>query len=80
LFVEGVSPKWEDPKNSGGKYFTLEYQIKEELDQFLPIFSESWLKLMLSVIGESIDAAQYVRNYILLTFRSTESDSLTRQF
>ena len=60
LFVEGVSPKWEDPLNKGGKYFTLEYQIKDELDQFLPIFSESWLKLMLSVIGESIDAAQYV--------------------
>jgi hypothetical protein len=80
LFVEGVSPKWEDPKNSGGKYFTLEYQIKEELDQFLPIFSESWLKLMLSVIGESIDAAQYVRKLILLTLRSTESDLLTRRF
>jgi hypothetical protein len=66
LFVEGISPIWEDPLNKGGKYFTLEYQIKDDLESFLPIFSESWLKLMLSVIGESIDAAQYVKIFFIL--------------
>ncbi len=60
MFEEGVSPKWEDPKNKGGKYFTLEYQIKDDLDKFLPLFMNSWLTLMLLVLGESIEAAQYV--------------------
>ena len=49
--------------NKGGVYFTLEYQVKndQEIDRFLQLFKESWLKLMLSVIGDSIDAANYVK-------------------
>jgi hypothetical protein len=65
LFVRGISPKWEDPQNKGGKYFTLEYIIKDDIDRFLPVFRDSWLKLMLSVIGESIEAAQYVYLFLL---------------
>jgi hypothetical protein len=60
LFEKGISPKWEDPKNKGGKYLTLEYHIKDEIGGFLTAFESSWLKLMLSVMGESIDAAKYV--------------------
>jgi hypothetical protein len=49
--------------NKGGVYFTLEYQVKndQEIDRFLQLFKESWLKLMLSLIGDSIDAANYVK-------------------
>ena len=66
MFVEGISPKWEDPNNKGGKYFTMEYQIKDDLDKFLPIFEHSWLQLMILVLAEYIDSVQYVNFYLMI--------------
>lgn len=62
LFVEGCRPEWEDKLNYEGMCYTLEYLVKNEqdIDRFLQLFKESWLKLMLSLVGESIDAAKYV--------------------
>jgi hypothetical protein len=61
LFEEGISPKWEDPKNNYGKTLTLQYEIKgDDLDTFLSSIQNYWLKLMLYVVGESIPGAKYV--------------------
>ena len=37
LFVSGVKPEWEDPKNKGGKIFIMEYVIqnKTEVSDFM---------------------------------------------
>jgi hypothetical protein len=66
LFVEGVVPKWEDPKNSGGRILHLLYDIKQDLHEFLFYMEESWLKLVLLLIGESMPASKYVSKVKLI--------------
>jgi hypothetical protein len=61
LFEEGISPTWEDPKNNYGKSLTLAYVINEKLEEFLIQVQNYWIKLILYLIGESMDGAKFVR-------------------
>ena len=54
LFVKGVRPEWEDEKNKKGKIFVLEYEIKKNLDNFLSLVNETWLKLLCFLMGEQL--------------------------
>ena len=35
LFLKGITPKWEDSYNNGGRILNVLYDIKEYHDQFL---------------------------------------------
>ena len=54
LFEKGIRPEWEDEKNKKGKTLILEYVISSNLDQFLSLVTESWMKLICYLIGETI--------------------------
>ena len=54
LFEKGIRPEWEDEKNKKGKTLILEYVINNDLEQFLSIVNESWIKLLCYLIGETI--------------------------
>ena len=56
LFEQGISPKWEDPKNANGTTLTLSYEIRDKVDlsQFLKLIKEYWLKLIMITLGESV--------------------------
>ena len=54
LFEKGIKPEWEDAKNKKGKTLILEYVINNDLDQFLSLVTESWIKLLCYLIGETI--------------------------
>jgi len=62
LFEEGISPKWEDPKNANGFTFTLSYEIRDrdDLSKFLNLIGEYFLKLIMIVLGESFSLYQFV--------------------
>jgi hypothetical protein len=62
LFEEGVSPKWEDPRNNYGRTLTLAYVVNDKLEEFLNLVQNYWMKLILYVIGESIAGSQFVNN------------------
>ena len=35
IFVEGIKPMWENPRNKHGKYLQLEYKItRDKMDDF----------------------------------------------
>lgn len=65
LFEEGISPKWEDPKNDNGYTFTLSYEIRDrdDLRNFLGLIREYWLKLIMIVLGENFKSYKFVINY-----------------
>jgi hypothetical protein len=63
LFEEGVCPTWEDPKNAYGKTLALAYVVNEKLEDFLNQVQNYWIKLILYVIGESIEGNKYVNFY-----------------
>ena len=54
LFAKGIKPEWEDEKNKNGKVFILEYEIKSNLDIFLSVVNDSWIKLLCYLIGEQL--------------------------
>ena len=54
LFVKGIRPEWEDEKNKKGRIFLLEYEIKKNLDNFLSLVNETWLKLLCNLMGEQL--------------------------
>ena len=54
LFEKGIKPEWEDEKNKKGKTLILEYVINNDLDKFLDLVTESWIKLLCYLIGETI--------------------------
>lgn len=54
LFEKGIRPEWEDERNKNGKIYLLEYEIKNDLDEFLKIIKEAWTKLLCITIGETI--------------------------
>ena len=60
LFEKGIKPEWEDKKNKGGKVLILEYVINQELDQFLSIVNQSWIKLLGYLIGETLPYSEFV--------------------
>ena len=63
--MEGVSPEWEDPQNTGGLIYSMQYEIRKDLGEFLDNIKDFWLKLMLFLIGESLPCANLVReNYL----------------
>lgn len=54
LFVKGIKPEWEDVKNKGGKILILEYEVKSELDRFLSVVNDTWIKLLCFLMGEQL--------------------------
>jgi len=61
LFTENISPKWEDSQNSNGKIFQIQFDIKEDMNEFLDVVKDYWLKLVLYLIGESLPCNHLVR-------------------
>ena len=61
IFIDGIKPMWEDPKNKGGKSLQLEYKIpKEKIDDFFTAANFQWKKLILCTMGMSIPGADYI--------------------
>ena len=61
IFQEGIKPMWEDEQNKGGKYFQLDYKIKnDEMDTFSELANVHWKKLALTTMGGSIPHADYI--------------------
>ena len=61
IFIEGIKPMWEDEQNKGGKYFQLDYKIKnDEMDTFSELANVHWKKLALCTMGGSIPHADYI--------------------
>ena len=61
IFVDGIKPMWEDPKNKGGKYLQLEYRIqKDKMDEFSIAANYQWKKLALCIMGMSLPGADYI--------------------
>ena len=61
IFQEGIEPMWEDEQNKGGKYFQLDYKIKnDEMDTFSELANIHWKKLALTTMGGSIPHADYI--------------------
>ena len=61
IFIDGIKPMWEDPKNKGGKCLQLEYKIqKEKMDDFSIAANYQWKKLALCTMGISIPGADYI--------------------
>jgi hypothetical protein len=61
IFQEGIKPMWEDDQNKGGKYFQLDYKIKnDEMDTFSELANIHWKKLALTTMGGSIPHAEYI--------------------
>ena len=61
IFQEGLKPMWEDEQNKGGKYFQLDYKIKnDEMDTFSELANVHWKKLALCTMGGSIPHADYI--------------------
>ena len=54
LFVKGIKPEWEDENNKKGKILILEFEIKKDLDKFLSLINNFWIKLICFLIGEQI--------------------------
>ena len=61
IFQEGIKPMWEDEQNKGGKYFQLDYKIKnDEMETFSELANVHWKKLALCTMGGSIPHADYI--------------------
>ena len=61
IFVEGIKPMWEDPKNKDGKCLQLEYKIKKDkMGEFSSAANYQWKKLILCTIGMSLPGADYI--------------------
>ena len=54
IFEKGIRPEWEDEKNKKGQILILEYIVDKGLDNFLSRIDDYWIKLIFSVIGETI--------------------------
>lgn len=65
LFNEGIQPEWEDPQNSKGRILQLQYEIKSDIDDFLALIKQFWLRLVLLLIGESLPCSKLVRIFLL---------------
>lgn len=76
LFEKDIKPKWEDERNNYGRTLTMQYEVPNDLDAFLKTIQTSWLKLMLMLIGESIQGSSYVS--FIHKPRLTESDLSTK--
>ena len=67
MFQEGIKPMWEDEQNKGGKYFQMDYQIKNnEMDIFSKLASETWKKMILCTMGGTIPNADYINGIRLV--------------
>ena len=61
IFVDGIKPMWEDPKNKDGKCLQLEYKIKKDkMDEFSSAANYQWKKLALCTMGMSLPGADYI--------------------
>jgi hypothetical protein len=60
VFEKGIDPKWEDSRNNYGRTLTMQYEVSSDLENFLTTIQSSWLKLMLMLLGESIEGSSYV--------------------
>ena len=66
--MDGVSPKWEDENNKGGHILSSTYEIKEndKIPDYLKFFQNLWMNLVLMVLGESLEASNYVEIIIYI--------------
>lgn len=60
LFKKGIRPEWEDPQNKGGITFTMEYEVSFDFNTFFEQVKKAWMKLMLTLIGETAMLGEYV--------------------
>ena len=61
IFVDGIKPMWEDPKNNGGKSIQLEYKMqKNKMEEFSTAANFQWKKLALSTMGMTIPGADFI--------------------
>ena len=54
VFEKGIRPEWEDEKNKKGNVFILGYDPKSELDKFLYSVTNTWIRLIINLIGEQL--------------------------
>ena len=55
FFEKGIKPEWEDEKNKKGNILTLGYVIEDkDINKFLSMINEKWIKLIFLVIGETL--------------------------
>ena len=54
IFEKGIRPEWEDNKNKKGNILTLGYTADNDMDRFLSIITDSWIKLICFLLGETI--------------------------
>ena len=67
IFLEGIKPMWEDEQNNGGKYFQLDYKIKnDEMDTFSELANINWKKLVLCAMGGSLPHSDYINGIRLV--------------
>lgn len=78
LFFKGISPKWEDKHNDGGRILNVLYDIKDEFDEFLPAIETVWLDLVLMLIGESLPASKYINGIRLIDKSKFKHKSIYR--
>lgn len=80
LFEKEISPKWEDPKNASGTILTLNYEIKtfEDIENFLLVINKNWMKLMLIIVGESLEIGEYINGIRLIDKSQLGKKSLFR--
>ena len=61
IFIDGIKPMWEDPKNKGGKYLQLDYKIqKEKIENFFSAANFQWKKLALCMMGMILPGADNI--------------------
>jgi len=61
FFRNSIKPEWEDPANTDGGMFRIILKGQERSDH-LDLF---WLKLLLALIGESLDAGHLITGLVL---------------
>jgi len=54
IFEKGIRPEWEDNKNKKGNILTLGYTADNDMDRFLSMITDSWIKLICFLLGETI--------------------------
>ena len=60
VFAKGIKPEWEDEKNKKGNIFILGYDPKKEFDKFLYSVTNTWIKLIIYLIGEQLPHTNFI--------------------
>ena len=90
LFEKGIKPEWEDKRNKNVTIFSLEYVVKEDLDEFYKLANITWIKLICSLIGEELPFCEYINGIrfvdktrfgkdVLFRFEVWANDSISKE-